>query len=274
MPTKRLARLASRYVVLVVVAAIVAFPLYVLLSGSLMTLKEISSIPPQLIPLHPVWKSFSEAFSSGNLGQYLLVSLGQSALITVGQVVTSISAAFAFAYIAFPFKRILFALLLATSMIPFEVTVIANLQTVHTLHVDETMQGLVIPFLATGFGIFLMRQAFMQIPKEMHEAAIIDGYGPWKYLWRVAVPLARPSVAALAVFGFLGAWNQYLWPLLETGNNTSIQTIQMGIRQVGGTISTANLTLAAGVIATAPLLILLVFFQKHLIRSLTAGAVK
>ena len=114
----------------------------------------------------------------------------------------------------------------------------------------------------------------MQIPKEMHEAAIIDGYGPWKYLWRVAVPLARPSVAALAVFGFLGAWNQYLWPLLETGNNTSIQTIQMGIRQVGGTISTANLTLAAGVIATAPLLILLVFFQKHLIRSLTAGAVK
>jgi len=271
---RRLAGRTGSYALLTVLAFIVGFPLYIIFAGSLMSLKEITSVPPSLFPMHPIWSTFRDAFVGGNLGQYLAVSFFQSGIIVVGQVLTSILAAFAFAYIQFPWKRTIFVAMLATSMIPFEVTVTANLQTVAALGWSETMQGLVVPFLATGFGIFLLRQAFLQIPKEMHEAAVIDGYSSWKFMWRVAVPLARPSIAALAVFSFLGAWNQYLWPLLETGSNKNIQTIQMGIRGVGGQVSTANVSLAAAAIAVAPLLILLVFFQKHLVRSLTAGAVK
>jgi len=271
---RRFVRRSGSYLLLTFLAIIVGFPLYIIFADSLMSIREISSVPPKFFPSHPLWHTYHDAFVGGRLGQYLLVSLAQSSAFVIGQLITSILAAFAFAYIQFPWKRTIFVAMLATSMIPFEVTVTANLQTIASLGWSQTLQGLVVPFLATGFGIFLLRQAFLQIPKEMHEAAVIDGYSSWKFLWRVAVPLARPSIAALAVFSFLGAWNQYLWPLLETGSNSGIQTIQMGIKGVGGTLSSANITLAAAAIAVAPLLILLVFFQKHLVRSLTAGAVK
>jgi sn-glycerol 3-phosphate transport system permease protein len=270
---QRLARSGS-YLVLTILAIIVGFPLYVIFADSLMSLKEIASSPPAIFPLHPLWSTYRDAWVGGNLGHYLVVSVLQTALIVAGQVLTSVVAAFAFAFCEFPFKRTIFVTMLATSMIPFEVTVTANLQTMASFHLASTLPALVLPFLATGFGIFLLRQAFLQIPKEMHEAAVIDGYSAWSFLWKIAVPLARPAIAALCVFSFLGAWNQYLWPLVEMGSNTSIETIQLAIKGVGGTISMANISLAAAAIAVAPLLILLVFFQKHLIRSLTAGAVK
>jgi sn-glycerol 3-phosphate transport system permease protein len=269
----RLGKVAS-YAVLCLLAFIVGFPLYILFADSLMSVKDISSNPPHLFPMHPLWSTYRGAWVQGDLGRHLLVSLFQSVTIVVAQIVTSILASFAFAYLEFRFKRTIFLVMLATSMVPFEVTVTANLQTVNSWGLTETLAGLAVPFLATGFGIFLLRQAFLQVPKEMHEAAVIDGYTSWQFLWKIAVPLARPSIAALAVFSFLGAWNQYLWPLLETGSNQGIYTIQMAIKAVGGTISTANVTLAAAAIAVLPLLLMLIFFQKHLVRSLTAGAVK
>ena len=139
---------------------------------------------------------------------------------------------------------------------------------------DDNFLGLTVPFLATGFGIFLLRQAFLQIPKELQEAAVIDGYGPVAFLWRIAIPLARPVIAALAVFSFLGAWNQYLWPALLSNNSANIRTVQIGLASIGGSSATAGIELAGAVISLVPLVILLVFFRKNLIRSLTAGAVK
>ena len=160
-------------------------------------------------------------------------------------------------------------------MIPFEVTLITNVDTVNSLGWYNTFQGLTVPFLATGFGTFLLRQAFLQIPRDLREAAALDGYGHWRFMLRVAVPLARPVVAALAVFSFLGAWNQYLWPLVVTGDNNNIRTVQIGLKALQGTqIQDLNVTLAGTIIAVAPLFILLIVFQKQLVRSLTAGAVK
>ena len=160
-------------------------------------------------------------------------------------------------------------------MIPFEVTFITNLDTVSSLGWFNTYQGLAVPFLATGFGIFLLRQAFLQIPKDLLEAARLDGYGHWRFMVRVAVPLARPSLAALGVFSFLAAWNQYLWPLVSTGGTSPLDTVQIGLKQLVGT-SAQNIpiALAGAVIAFVPLVILLLIFQKQLVRSLTAGAVK
>jgi len=163
---------------------------------------------------------------------------------------------------------------LATLMVPFEVTIVANVQTVNTLGWYDTYLGLAVPFLATGFGAFLVRQAFLQVPRDLSDAAALDGYGHWRFMTRVAVPLARPAVAALAVFGFLGAWNQYLWPLLITKDDTH-RTVQIGLKQLSSTqLSDINVTFAGAIIAVIPIAILLLLFQKHLVRGLTAGAVK
>ena len=184
-------------------------------------------------------------------------------------------AAYAFAFLTFPFKRTLFVVCLATLMIPLEVTFITNLDTITSLGWFNSYAGLSIPFLATGFGIFLMRQAFLQIPRDLQEAAQLDGYGHMRFLLRVAVPLARPALAALAVFSFLAAWNQYLWPLVATGGTSPLDTVQIGLKQLLGTqVSTIPVALAGTVIAFVPLVILLLLFQKQLVRSLTAGAVK
>ena len=164
--------------------------------------------------MHPQWHNYSAAWNEGHLASYLAQLGHPTAIIVVGQLATSILAAYAFAFLEFPLKRTLFVVFLATLMIPFEVTFITNLATVTWLGWFNTYQGLAVPFLATGFGIFLLRQAFLQIPRDLQEAAILDGYGHWRFMARVAVPLARPSVAALGVFSFLSAWNQYLWPLV------------------------------------------------------------
>jgi sn-glycerol 3-phosphate transport system permease protein len=159
-------------------------------------------------------------------------------------------------------------------MVPFEVTIVTNLTTVSDLGMYDSYAGLVVPFLATGFGAFLMRQSFLTLPHDLRDAAALDGYGHWRFMTRVAVPLARPAVAALTVFAFLGAWNQYLWPLLVTKDDR-LRTVQIGLRQLSGlALGSPNVVYAGAVIAVVPLVILLLFFQKHLVRGLTSGAVK
>ncbi|HET9733261.1 MAG TPA: carbohydrate ABC transporter permease [Acidimicrobiales bacterium] len=271
----RRGRRFGRYALLSVLAAIVLFPLYIAVVSSLLDLRQLTSRPPTLFPTHPQWQDYSTAFRQGNLGLFMRNSFIQSAIIVTGQVITSVLAGYAFAFLRFPLKRTLFAVFLATLMVPFEVTMVTNLVTISHLGWYNTFQGLTVPFLASGLGTFLMRQAFLQIPPEMREAAALDGYGNLRFMMRVAVPLARPTVAALAVYSFLGAWNQYLWPLLVTGDNNAIRTVQIGLKQLAATqIQDIPVTLAGTVIAVAPLLVLLLVFQKQLVRGLTAGAVK
>jgi sn-glycerol 3-phosphate transport system permease protein len=263
------------YTLLSVFAVIVLFPVYVTIVNSLLAPDQLVQQPPPLVPTSPQWHHYATAWTSGHMSTYMATSAIMTAVIVVGQLVTSILAAYAFAFLRFPFKRTLFVVCLATMMIPFEVTFITNLDTITSFHWFNSYEGLSIPFLATGFGIFLMRQAFRQIPRDLQEAARLDGYGHWRFMTRVAVPLARPSVAALAVFSFLGAWNQYLWPLVSTGGSTPLNTVQIGLKQLLGTeVSQIPVSLAGAVIAFVPLVILLLIFQKQLVRSLTAGAVR
>lgn len=267
-------RKVGRYTLLTALAFIVLFPIYVTVVGSLLRPEQLVSKPPALLPTNPQWDTYSEAWSGGHFSTYLRNSAIVTALIVGGQLLTSILAGYAFAMLEFPFKRVIFVVFLATMMVPFEVTIITNLQTVTDLHWYNTYAGLAIPFLATGFGAFLLRQAFLQIPSDLRDAATIDGYGHLKFLGRVAVPLARPSIAALAVFSFLGAWNQYLWPLLVTKDDT-YRTVQIGLKQLRSTqVDEINITLAGTILAALPLVILLILFQKQLIRGLTTGAVK
>lgn len=273
-PRRRLRTLGS-YAVLTAFAVIILFPIYVTVVNSLLAPDQLVHQPPPLFPSNPQWGHYATAWTSGSMSKYMATSAIMTGIIVVGQLITSILAAYAFAFLRFPFKRTLFVVCLATLMIPLEVTFITNLDTVTSLHWFNTYAGLSIPFLATGFGIFLLRQAFLQIPRDLQEAAQLDGYGHLRFMTRVAVPLARPSLAALAVFSFLGAWNQYLWPLVSTGGSSPLYTVQLGLKQLlGQQVSQIPVSLAGAVIAFVPLVILLLIFQKQLVRSLTAGAVK
>jgi sn-glycerol 3-phosphate transport system permease protein len=267
-------RIFGRYVALSVLASIVLFPIYITLVNSLLQPSQIASKSPTFFPTSPQWHTYADAWSDGHFGTYLRNSFIQTGLIVVGQLVTSILAGYAFAFLRFPFKRTLFVVFLATLMVPFEITIVTNLQTINTLGWYDTFAALAVPFLATGFGAFLLRQTFLQLPKDLQDAAKLDGYGHLRFLTRVAVPLARPTIAALAVFSFLAAWNQYLWPLLVTKDDR-LRTVQIGLKQLRATsVDQVNVTLAGAVIAFIPIVILLLIFQKQLLRGLTAGAVK
>ena len=268
-------RTIGSYTLLTAGAIIVLFPIYVTIVNSLLPLNQLVHQPPPLFPTHPQWHDYSAAWNGGQMSKYMATSAIMTAIIVAGQLLTSVLAAYAFAFLTFPFKRTLFVVCLATLMIPLEVTFITNLDTITSLGWFNSYAGLSIPFLATGFGIFLLRPAFLQIPRDLQEAAQLDGYGHMRFLLRVAVPLARPALAALAVFSFLAAWNQYLWPLVATGGTSPLDTVQIGLKQLLGTqVSTIPVALAGTVIAFVPLVILLLVFQKQLVRSLTAGAVK
>lgn len=288
-------RLAGRYLVLTLLAAIVLFPIYMMLVSSLLKApSQLTQTPPALWPTDvpdvgmppvddftgeatggpPQWGTYGDAWEDGNLGLYLRNSTIVTVFIMMGQVVTSILGGYAFAMLEFPFKRAIFVSFLATMMLPFELTIVTNLDTINDLGWHNTYQGMAVPFLATGMGVFLLRQAFLQIPRDLRDAAQVDGYGHLRFLLRVAIPLARPMIAALTVFSFLNAWNQYLWPLLVT-DNADYRTVQIGLEYLrNATPSSLNVVFAGSVLAVLPLLVILLLFQKQLIRGMTAGAVK
>lgn len=274
-PRRRRLRVAMRYTLLTLGAIVVLGPLYLTVVNSLLPASALAQRPPPLFPTSPQWHDYATAWTQGDLGVYLRNSAIQTGIIVAGQLVTSTLAAYAFAFLRFPLRRTLFVVVLATLMIPFEVTIVTNSVTVSDLGWYNTFAGLTVPFLATGFGTFLLRQAFLQIPRDLREAAALDGYGHLRFLLRVAVPLARPALAALGVFSFLAAWNQYLWPLIVTGSGNNVRTVQIGLKLLQGTQeSHIDVVLAGTVIAVVPLIVLLVAFQKQLVRSLTGGAVK
>ncbi len=277
----RRARVLNRYVLLGVLSVIILFPIFITVVNSLLPADKIAARPPTLFPTHLLWSGYSHAWTQGHIRSYLFNSFVVTFFIVAGQLVTSVFAAYAFAFLDFPLKRTIFVIFLTTMMVPFEVVFFTNLQTITSLgrlplvgHLVglDTYGALVIPFLATGFGAFLVRQAFLSLPRDLRDAAELDGYGHFRFMWRVAVPLARPTIAALALFSFFDAWNQYLWPLVVSDQR---RTVQVGLRQLSRvSLDQINVTFAGTVLAALPLFILLLVFQKQLIRGLTAGAVK
>lgn len=267
-------RLAARYAVLVLLALVVLLPIYVTVIGALKPGQSFLDFPRSLLPVNLTLDVLREAWTVGNLDRYLLNSLLVSTLITVGQVATSVLAAYAFAFLWLPFKRGLFVVFLATLMVPAEAIILSNVLTIQTLDWTDSYQALVVPFLATTFGTFLIRQVFLTIPRDLREAAALDGLGHWRFMWDVAVPIARPSIGALALFSFLSAWNQYLWPQRVT-NTDQYRTVQIGLAQLKtANVDQLNLVMAGTVLAALPIFVLLVVFQRQLVRGLTAGAVK
>lgn len=262
------------YVALSALSLLVLFPIYMLLIRALSSpLRYIAEGQP-LYPVAIQWDVFSRAFTEAEMGRSLGLSLIVTLVIVGAQLFTSILAAYAFAFLEFPLKRTLFVVVVGTLLLPIEVTLIANIETIRELRLMNSVEGLTLPFLATAIGIFLIRQGFLGVPKDLRDASTLDGYGHMRFLFKVAVPMTKPIIGSFIVISFLGAWNQYVWPRFATDRN-AWQTVQVALRNVGTeNPDQLNLGFAAAVIAAVPLLLLLIFFQRQIVRGLTAGAVK
>lgn len=262
------------YVVLSALSVVVLFPVYMTIVRALSTPVVYARQGQPIYPVAIQWDVFSRAFDIGNLGPKLLVSAVVTIIIVAAQLVTSIVAAYAFAFLRFPLKRVLFAVFMATLMLPIEVTLIPNAQTMRGLSLFNSYPGLTLPFLATAFGTFLIRQGFLGVPRDLRDASQLDGFGHLAFLRRVAIPVSRPVIASFGVIAFLAAWNQYTWPRTVVSED-AWSTIQIGLKSVSAsTVDQGNIGFAAAIIAALPVLALLIAFQRHLIRGLTAGAVK
>ena len=273
--TTRGLRKVGRYSLLVFVAVVVLFPIYAVLLQALKSGPDSLDHPRSLLPVDLTFSTISEAWTQGDLGRLLMNSLFVSVMVTLGVIVTSLLAAYAFAFLEFPFKGPIFVFYIATMLVPGEVTMVFNQRTADSLGWINSYQGLIVPSLASTFGVFLVRQVFLQLPHELREAASLDGVGHLRFLWEVAAPLSRPTLGALGLFTFLGTWNAYLWPSQVIRGDRAHETIQIGLdRLKSNDISRLNLVTGGLVVAALPIFILLVVFQRQLVRGLTAGAVK
>jgi sn-glycerol 3-phosphate transport system permease protein len=270
----RIAAAAFWYLVLTALSVLVLFPVYMLLLRAISNPIAYINAGQPLRLVQPEWDVFSRAFSQGNLGRAMGLSAIVTVIIVTTQLFTAVLAAYAFAFLEFPLKKTMFVLVVGTLLLPIEVTLIANVETIRSLQLLNSVPGLTLPFLATAFGIFLIRQGFLGIPSELRDASTLDGYGHLRFLFKVAMPMTKPIIGSFVVISFLGAWNQYVWPRFATDRN-AWQTVQIALRTIGSeNVDQLNVGFAAAVLAALPLLILLIFFQRQMIRGLTAGAVK
>ncbi len=263
---------------LIGIGLIISLPIIVAFFTSFKPPESVISFPPTLVPAPSEWtlRNYEMAWNTNPFGRFLLNSFIQSGLITIGQVLFSTLAAYAFSVLKFPGRNVLFALIIGSLMVPFELTVIPNFQLVSDLGLKNTYPGLTIPFLASAFGVFMLRQFFLSVPSELHDAAMIDGAGNWRYLWQVLVPLSKGPIGAFAIFSFLSAWNQYLWPLLIT-DTVEMRTIQIGIRFFMSNIERGadwGAVMAGAIIAIVPTLAAFLVAQKQLVESIAMTGMK
>lgn len=278
---------ALLYLVLTAGALLMFFPFFWMLATSFKSLQEINVSPPTLLPSewHP--ENYVEAWNKpeSTFGRYFVnsavVALGGTAL----QIFCSIIAAYAFARMEFPFKRTLFLVLLATLMIPFEVTLIPNFVTVRNLPLlggndvfgaggrglYDSYAGIMLPGIAHAFSVFLLRQAFLQIPRDYWDAARLDGAGHWRFLWRIVVPLSMPTVLTAGLFALLARWNALLWPLIVTSSE-SMRPVQVALLYFRGEEGpNFHYLLAAATLIALPGIVLYFLAQRHFTEGLSAG---
>ncbi|HZT06096.1 MAG TPA: carbohydrate ABC transporter permease [Chloroflexota bacterium] len=250
------------------------FPFYWMLTTALKGLEEASAFPPTLWPTVWMWDNFGRAWQAAPFGRYLLntvvVATGQTASVLV----TGSLAAYAFARIPFPGKNLLFICFLGTMMIPVEVLLVPDFIILKNLGWYDTYLALIVPWMTSVFAIFLLRQFFLSIPDELWDAAQIDGCGRFGFLWRVAVPMARPGLITVGLLTFHGAWNALLWPLIVTGS-PNMRLLQVGLAAFQSDARVQyHLWMAAATLTMAPMLAIFLFAQRYFIDAASRSGLK
>jgi putative chitobiose transport system permease protein len=263
------------YGLLFLIALITLFPLLWLISTALKSQTEnIFQSPPQLLPSSPTLDNFVSVWQSNPMGQYLFNST-LVAVVTVGlNLLFSALAAYPLARLSFPGRDWIFIAIVTTIMIPFQIVMIPLYILIVKLGLANTYLGMIFPSLASAFGIFLLRQAFMGVPKEMEEAARMDGCSDLGLWWHIMLPAIRPALVTLAIFVFIGSWSDFLWPLIVI-QDENLYTLPLGVAKLAGTFSLDWRLVAAGsVISIVPVLVLFLFLQRYIVPTEAGSGVK
>jgi multiple sugar transport system permease protein len=243
----------------------------------LTSFKEISEIlvyPPRWLPSVFTLDNYVRAFESAPFGRYYFNSIFVAVAVTIGQLITCSLAAFAFARLQFRGREILFFIFLGTMMIPGQVTMIPSFMVMHWLGWVDSYQALIVPGLASAFGTFLLRQFFLTIPRDLEDAAYIDGCSRFGALWRIIIPLSKPALATLAIFTFMGVFNDFLWSLVVI-HSEEMRTVQLGLAIFQDRYTTEwDKMMAGSVMATLPILIVFFFAQNYFIKGITLSGLK
>jgi len=265
------------HAVLIAGVLLVAFPIYVTFVASTLTLDQIMTVPMPLVPGDQLFANYSQVLKAGTTGgsqasvaQMLLNSTIMALAIALGKIAISIIASFAIVYFRFPLRNFFFWMIFVTLMLPVEVRIIPTFKVVSDLGMLNSYVGLTLPLIASATATFLFRQFFLTVPEELAEAARIDGAGPMRFFLDVLLPLSKTSIAALFVIQFIYGWNQYLWPLLVTGDE-SMYTVVIGIKRMitgGDAANEWHLIMATAMLALLPPATVVVLMQKWFVRGL------
>ena len=266
--------ISPRHLFLMPLAALMLLPLYWMVLTSLQTLPEARHFPPELIPKSITWENYPNAWNAAPFGRFFANSFIVTGCAVLGNLVFCSLAGYAFARLRFFGRDVIFIVLLATLMVPFQVTMIPTFLIVQHLGLVNSLGALIAPNLVTPFGIFLLRQFFRTLPIDLEEAARIDGCSRLGVLFRVVLPLSMPALATLGIVTFLWTWNDFLWPLIAI-SSTDQSTVQLGLASFQGAHQTRwTLLMAGNVVALAPMLLVFVFAQRWFVQSIAATGVK
>ena len=265
------------HAVLILGVLVVAFPLYVTFIASTLSLEQIMQAPMQLTPGDQFIANYSQVLTGGStkgskaaVASMLVNSTVMALAIPIGKIVISIIASFAIVYFRFPLRMFFFWMIFVTLMLPVEVRIIPTFKVIADLGMLNTYAGLTVPLIASATATFLFRQFFMTIPDELAEAARVDGATPMRFFWDVVLPLSKTTMAALFVIQFIYGWNQYLWPLLVT-TDESMYTTVIGIKRmiVGSDAANEwNLIMATAILAMLPPALVVILMQKWFVKGL------
>ena len=271
---KRRTRTGIRLAANFVMAFVILLPLLYALSIAFMPSGELFTMELNLLPQNPTLSNFRDALVNVPLLRFILNSFIMAGCITIGQIITCSLSAFAFSFLEFKGKGILFAIVMATMMVPGEATIISNYLTVGNLGMLDTYGVLIVPYLTSAMGIFLFRQFYMTFPISLYESAKLDGCNNLKFIIKILLPLTKSAIGAMGVYTFINAWNMYMWPLLVTGSD-KMRTVQIGISMLDSVDSQSITLMIAGVvIVIIPSISIFILGQKQLIRGMFSGAVK
>ena len=264
----------SVYLLAGLLALTMLVPFLWMISTSLMNEFEVYRYPPHLIPAHPVWSNYPNALTAAPFGRFFLNSAIMSAFIVAGHLATATTAGYAFARLRFPGRDKVFLLFLANLMVPVIVLLIPRFLLMQAMGWVDTYAGLIATELVGVWGIFLMRQYFLSLPRELEDAARIDGANEWQVFRRVALPLAKPAIATVALFSFVETWKSFLWPLIVT-RSMAMRPVEVGIATFHSLyFINWPYQMAAAVTAVIPILILFLFTQRYFVRGIQLAGLK
>lgn len=262
------------HVLLLLGGALMVIPFLWMISASIKMDDELFTYPPTFLPRSPRFQTWAEAWSLVPFGTYFMNSGIMAVSITTGNIVLCSMAAYAFARLKFPGRDSIFMLFLATMMVPGQVLLIPQFILMRWFNWVDTYQALILPSIGSAYGVFLLRQFFLQIPFELEDAARIDGCSRLQILYRIIVPLSIPALTTLGVFTFMGAWNAFVWPLIVTNKDT-MRTVQIGLTAFRGAYSTDwSRMMAATCFITLPVLVVFLIGQRQFIQGIALTGMK